>query len=68
MTINPGVEQRVTVERIGMFNDVLAFGDWRGIYVIYDSKTGREYIGVSGIGIAETGSHSDGNDSVRDER
>ncbi len=48
---------RVTVERIGVFKDDLAYGDRRGVYIIRDTQTGREFIGVSGIGISELGSH-----------
>ena len=49
--------QRVTVSRVGIFSDDLAYGDRRGVYVIIDKETGREYIGVSGVGISETGRH-----------
>lgn len=59
---------RVTVERIGVFEDDLAYRDRRGVYVIRDKATGREFIGVSGVGIAETGSHQSGKTRVRDER
>ena len=52
-----GASPRVTVERIGVFKDDLAYGDRRGVYIIRDTKTGREFIGVSGIGISELGSH-----------
>lgn len=52
-----GQPGRVTVERIGVFKDDLAYGDRRGVYIIRDTQTGREYIGVSGIGISELGSH-----------
>lgn len=48
---------RVKVERIGVFKDDVAYHDRRGIYIITDTKTGTEYIGVSGVGITETGSH-----------
>lgn len=37
-------------------------------YIITDTKTGTEYIGVSGIGITETGSHQAGKARVADER
>lgn len=49
---------RVTVERIGVFKDDLAYNERRGVYVIRDKATGREFIGVSGIGITEVGSHN----------
>lgn len=59
---------RVTVERIGVFRDELAYGERRGVYVIRDAATGKEYIGVSGVGIAETGSHQSGKVFAGDER
>ncbi len=59
---------RVTVVRIGVFKDDLAYYDRRGVYVIRDKATGREFIGVSGVGIAETGSHQSGKTRVIDER
>jgi prepilin-type N-terminal cleavage/methylation domain-containing protein len=49
---------RVTVERIGIITDDLAYASVRGIYLITDSETGKEYLGVSGIGISELGSHT----------
>lgn len=52
-----GQPSRVMVERIGVFKDDLAYGDRRGVYIIRDTQTGREYIGVSGVGISELGSH-----------
>jgi hypothetical protein len=60
--------ERVTVERIGIFRDELAYGNRRGVYVIRDKATGREFIGVSGVGIAETGTHQSGKISIQDER
>lgn len=59
---------RVTVERIGVFKDDLAYNDRRGVYVIRDKATGREFIGVSGIGIAEVAAHQSGKVRVSDER
>lgn len=58
----------VQVTRIGVIKDNIAYGDIRGIYRIVDTKTGKEFIGVSGVGIAETGSHSTGKTSTTDER
>ena len=49
---------RYSVERVGLFADTLAYHGQRGIYIIKDKDTGKEYIGVSGIGISEAGSHS----------
>ncbi len=59
---------RVTIERIGVVADGLAYGERRGIYVITDHKTGSEFIGVSGVGITEVGSHQSGKVHVQDER
>lgn len=50
-------QTRVTVQRLGVFSDALAYNERRGIYIIRDTKTGKEFIGVSGVGIAEVGSH-----------
>jgi hypothetical protein len=59
---------RVTVTRIGVFADDAAYNSRRGIYIITDNKTGQEFIGISGVGISETGSHSSGKSRVSDER
>ena len=63
---------RFSVQRVGVFRDTLAYENQRGIYLIRDTKTEREYIGVSGIGISEIGSHTEGSGknetTVLDER
>ena len=59
---------RVTVSRVGVVADALAYGGARGIYIIKDTQTGREYIGVSGVGIADNGVHQVGKSQQRDER
>lgn len=59
---------RFSVTRVGVFGDDLAYGQRRGIYVIIDQQTGKEYVGISGIGIGETASHSSGKTSTQDER
>lgn len=59
---------RVKIERISISIDALAYGGQRGIYIITDSKTGKEFIGISGVGIAETGSHRSGKQTIQDER
>ncbi|HCJ5492477.1 TPA: hypothetical protein NUW79_003117 [Escherichia coli] len=41
------------------YKDSLAYDGERGIYTITDNKTGKEFVGVSGVGIAELGSHSE---------
>lgn len=59
---------RFTITRNMTFRDDLAYWNMRGVYVIVDEKTGKEFIGVSGIGIAETGRHQSGKVSHEDER
>jgi hypothetical protein len=60
--------KRFTVTRVDVFKDSIAYGDRRGVYVITDNKTGKEYVGVSGVGISETGLHRSGKTDVADER
>lgn len=64
--------ERFQVDRVASFEDQLAYEHKRGIYIIRDLQTGTEYIGVTGIGISEIGSHvrNPGKHavSVRDER
>lgn len=63
---------RIRVTKMSEFRDELAYGSWRGVYLIQDKQTGKEYIGISGIGISEVGSHTQlvgkVQQSVRDER
>ena len=59
---------RIVVKRLSIFTDSLAYRNDRGIYLIVDTETGKEYIGVSGIGIAESGSHTSGKVAADDER
>ena len=59
---------RFTVSRVGVFKDEIAYDNIRGIYIIVDTKTGKEFVGVSGIGISEVGSHRSGKSTVSDER
>lgn len=59
---------RVEITRISVFYDDLAYDGKRGVYLIKDKDTGKEFIGVSGIGISELGSHSSGKAHHSDER
>ena len=61
-------QQRIKIEQIGSFDDYFAYNGMRGIYIISDQKTGKEFIGISGIGISETGLHLAGKAPVSDER
>jgi hypothetical protein len=59
----------VQVVRVGVFEDALAYSNRRGIYRIKDNKNGKEYLGISGIGVVEVGQHNCGkNCTARDER
>jgi hypothetical protein len=60
--------ERFSIVRVGVIRDDLAYGSRRGIYILTDRETGIEYIGVSGVGISELGSHSVGKSTVSDER
>lgn len=70
--LKKGSAPRIEVTRIGVIEDDIAYGSNRGIYVIKDTKTGQEFIGVSGIGITETSAHTVSNgktsSTVEDER
>lgn len=60
---------RIQVSRVGVFADDLAYSGKRGVYIIVDTETGNEFIGVSGVGVSEIGSHSCGKGCVtEDER
>jgi hypothetical protein len=59
---------RFSVRKIGKFYDMSAYDNWRSIYVVTDSETGAEYVGVSGVGISELGSHRNGKTNHEDER
>ena len=61
-------ESRYTIKRVGVFEDDLAYENKRGIYEITDEQTKKEYLGVSGIGITELGSHTEDKSTVQDER
>lgn len=61
-------ESRFQVTLTDVFEDDLAYDDRRGIYLIRDTKTGQEFVGVSGVGISELGSHQAGKVRLQDER
>jgi len=60
--------KRFRVERLSIFHDSLAYDGKRGVYLITENKTGKEFVGISGVGISTLGSHSDGKISYGDER
>ena len=60
---------RVQVRKISEFRDDLSYDDYRGVYIITDTETGQEFIGVSGVGISAIGQHNCGKNCWRkDER
>lgn len=56
---------RFKVAAVGEFRDDSAYGNKRRIYIITDTQTTKEYVGVSGVGISELGKHGKG---ISDER
>lgn len=64
---SPG-NQRVIIEYHQSFYDTTAYGNFRAIIVVKDTVTGKEYLGVSGMGITEVGSHSSGKTQIEDEK
>lgn len=59
---------RFKVKRVAVFEDASAYNSKRSIFIITDTKTGAEYVGVSGVGISELGSHRCGKSMCTDER
>jgi len=47
--------QRFSVEEVGEFYDTSHDGGYRRRYLIRDSKTGVEFLAVSGVGVAKVG-------------
>lgn len=59
---------RFKLERVQVVHDSLAYDDERGIYLLTDTQTGQEFVGISGIGISVLGRHSAGKTTLSDER
>lgn len=55
------------VKKQSFFDDD-AYSQVRSVYILKDKQTGKEYIGISGIGISERGSHTSGKSTIQDER
>ena len=58
----------ITVTRVAVIKDQLAYNGERGVYRIVDKETGKEFVGVSGVGIAEVGAHRGHRHTIQDER
>lgn len=61
-------QSRFDLEKVARFHDLSAYGCCRDIYLLTDKNTGKEYIGISGIGISELGSYGAGKSHTADER
>ncbi len=59
---------RFEISRVETFSDGLSYAGLRGIYILKDNLINKEYIGISGIGISELGSHTVGKSTHTDER
>ena len=59
---------RYDLKKVQTFRDTDAYTHVRNVYVLVDTETGKEYLGISGIGITEMGSHTQGKTQVADER
>jgi len=66
--VNLADSSRFTVTRVSVFRDKLAYDSKRGIYLITDTKTGQEMVGISGVGISDLARHSSGKTTAPDER
>lgn len=61
-------KQRFDLKKVQTFEDSDAYSRVRNIYILVDNDSGKEYIGVSGIGIVEQGQHTSGKSTIKDER
>lgn len=52
-------DDRFEISRVQVFKDDLAYDNQRAIYVLKDKQTGKEFVGISGIGISELGQHTE---------
>ena len=59
---------RVKVEQLGWFADDTSYKGYRRIYLFTDTATGRQYLGVTGVGVDDVGAHKQGKSTVKDER
>lgn len=53
-------DDRITIKRIATFRDRFAHSQEREILIITDKQTGKEFIGINGIGITEVRMQYDG--------
>lgn len=65
---NTPSDGRFELEKVQSFVDGDSYSRTRSIFILTDKQTGKEYVGVSGVGISEMGSHLSGKTTVSDER
>ena len=63
-----GANGRFEVKKVQSFLDYDAYNGSRSIFIITDTNSNKEYIGISGVGISELGSHMVGKTHITDER
>ena len=59
---------RYDLKKVQTFFDSDAYNNVRNVYILVDNETGKEYLGISGIGITEMGKHTQTKSTVTDER
>ncbi len=59
---------RFKLELVDYVSDSIAYGSRRGIYILTDTKTEQQFIGISGVGITQIGSHTSGKSTYSDEK
>lgn len=59
---------RFDLRKVQTFFDKDSYSSTRSVYILKDKQTGKEFIGISGIGISELGSHTSGKSTIADER
>jgi hypothetical protein len=57
-TVSTADTGRFQVKEMARFRDSDAYNNSRKIFLITDKDSGKEFIGVSGVGISEVGTHT----------
>jgi hypothetical protein len=59
---------RFQIHKEATFRDELSYHRERAVYILTDTETGKQYVGIGGVGISELGDHTQGKQTVEDER
>lgn len=59
---------RFDLKKIQTFSDTDSYNYKRSVYILIDKETGKEFVGVSGVGISELSTHTSGKTTIEDER